>query len=1720
MSKLHNQVISFKDLKKVLPPRIMYTDPDDREKVNEILDESEPILFLPTYLQESTIQDKKYDKAKYKIILNGIFTDGRRVNVLLDGIMPYFEVRIPDNVSGGIKVGRGSHAEYLTQAEYITRVRNLLARDKQTTPEKTSTIYGKPFKYYQLKENKFLRFYYWKTKTRKLAIKLVRDSGYETAHDDISCYYRVVCRDYLTSMSTWVTLTNYVEHNVKCLKSKNSINTYRLDISNYHRYTGEITPLLLKDKTLSMTWDIETWSPDHSVPLPSSSNHKMFCIGITFQWVNEEKSFLKLVLVDYPRSASVVKSKSKSNANHPDGFLTVICGSEVNVIKAFGTVFEKMRPEFIIGFNDSEYDWNWLINRAAETRGLVSRLANNLDSAVPWRAYSDDAVMQFNYKKEKVKIESSTYAEGQTLMMNGYIPIDARTVFRRLYPTAEASNLKWFLAENKLGGKEDMPYKVMFTIYGKMRDIALSKYVSFNPGVDIDFTFEENTPTELIAEYTELKQKLCEVNNYCVVDALRCHDLCKIRSVIMDHREMSGISYTSVFDAFYRANGMKVRNLTIATGQDPDLPFGIRFTNITSQVTTEGKYPGAFVFPPKKGLQTSKLTFLERIRKAKMTKESKRKAMQDWLETTTEEVKMFQDIVQEYGAAIVDADIIESIESTRGKLPKKFIDFLSEHMGRPITGLDFSSLYPSLMCAYNFSPEYCILDKKFAKQIHASGQKLIKVDFDFSGSRRKAWFVWHNNNLDPTKEEFQFGVYPYILHKLFNQRKTIKKKMLAYKEELEEMEAKSNSYLVKHANHYTDTKFLFNYLNSKQMALKVFMNTFYGEAGNKLSAFFVVEVAGGITMAGQRNIKMSQAFVEDLGHKVYYGDSVTGETPVLIGRNGVNTFMSIDSIAHTYKPAPQGKEVADVNGIFVWSDDGFVKINRIIRHKTTKQLYRVSTSTGVVDVTEDHSMLTDNGVPITPGNLSVGVKLMHRQLPMEYKCDSKIDSITAARYGYNMGYPKRLDPASHSMCFRNGIAIVPDCILGGSHEVRLAFFTGFSNRRCQTGDVKKFKLSYGINAATFCWLFRLLGYKFIIDKMVVTVYTKTKPASGNLSSSNLSSSNQVISIEKLPLTVNYVYDLETVNHHFAAGVGNLIVHNTDSIYLAVDDSEFDQIDRQYYSGAMTKLDYWTKLVEITFDVIKPLNKLVNEMFLNDNGTKFLSMAYEEALFPVAFTAKKKYFGIPHENFANFNPKKLFVKGLEVKKRGVSDLLKKIFNELMWTSCVDRDNLYTPLELSLTKIDDIYNNREWKLADFIQTDVFRPNKNNIKIHRFVNRMLLRGIKVPSNDRFKYVIVKKYPYRYDDRGRKVNLGIGDKMEFVETAIDEKLEVDLDHYMNGSVNGQLARLVVYHEMFKVDPIDNTAEELKVAEDRMFKNATKFIKAYSRQYYSSYNTFGSAYQKVFRTANKLVGDYIKTHDTLTHQLVTANVPDEGFEEWFIESVDKRAIKLSNTFGQEFLASELAKITSEHKKAGDKFTADEKKELSIKHEDKLQSMQRIYYGVRKSIMTIRTTAFRTTMSILRRQVREHIASFRRVFSKYQGSVNDISRVLKTHMNIDDKLFDACDTEIKYKFDDFGEIDADVMTKLDEQAKASANELLKNKDMRKIINDMKRVYKDILAAHLVYRRTQSIVDALKIRRNRMTNAVMRPDDDVIDAIIAADIQNVIASGMLGNLKII
>src|SRR2546421_12836507 len=72
---------------------------------------------------------------------------------------------------------------------------------------------------------------------------------------------------------------------------------------------------------------------------------------------------------------------------------------------------------------------------------------------------------------------------------------------------------------------------------------------------------------------------------------------------------------------------------------------------------------------------------------------------------------------------------------------------------------------------------------------------------------------------------------------------------------------------------YDSVCFDYSCLDAKQNALKVYMNTFYGTAGDSKSPFFLRALAGGVISAEQRNIKLVANFVKSRDFQIKYGDT-------------------------------------------------------------------------------------------------------------------------------------------------------------------------------------------------------------------------------------------------------------------------------------------------------------------------------------------------------------------------------------------------------------------------------------------------------------------------------------------------------------------------------------------------------------------------------------------------------------------------------------------------------------------------------------------------------------------------------------------------------------------------------------------------------------------------------------------------------------------------------
>src|ERR1051325_396420 len=230
------------------------------------------------------------------------------------------------------------------------------------------------------------------------------------------------------------------------------------------------------------------------------------------------------------------------------------------------------------------------------------------------------------------------------------------------------------------------------------------------------------------------------------------------------------------------------------------------------------------------------------------------------------------------------------------------------------------------------------------------------------------------------------------------------------------------------------------------------------------------------------------------------------------------------------------------------------------------------------------------------------------------------------------------------------------------------------------------------------------------------------------------------------------------------------------------------------------------MVEISIVEMEKLRDEVNVFLKEDNGSSYLKMAYEEVIFPVVFTEKKKYYGIPHESKPNFN-KELFIQGIETVKRGQSGIFRKIGKRIMEesTRVNNTRTLHQVVEDVLKEtVRDI---SQTDLNEIIKTAVWRPDKNNKSVQHFISRMRDRHTREEANakrlikkgltpeaylyetsepgERFEYVVVE------NDSSQKV----GDKMEHPEVARHLDKKIDINYYLK-SVVGLCARFINYDD------------------------------------------------------------------------------------------------------------------------------------------------------------------------------------------------------------------------------------------------------------------------------------------------------------------------------------
>ncbi|CAI2198715.1 6150_t:CDS:2, partial [Funneliformis geosporum] len=117
--------------------------------------------------------------------------------------------------------------------------------------------------------------------------------------------------------------------------------------------------------------------------------------------------------------------------------------------------------------------------------------------------------------------------------------------------------------------------------------------------------------------------------------------------------------------------------------------------------------------------------------------------------------------------------------------------------------------------------------------------------------------------------------------------------------------------------------------------------------------------------------------------------------------------------------------------------------------------------------------------------------------------------------------------------------------------------------------------------------------------------------------------------------------------------------DTDSLYLICPEECFQKCDETYDNrNGISKDEYWSRIVNISIEVIKRLRDEVNDFLRNDNGSSYLKMAYEEVLFPVR--KQSKHFREVGKKVMNESMK---VDNSRTLYQIVKDMLKEIIKDI-------------------------------------------------------------------------------------------------------------------------------------------------------------------------------------------------------------------------------------------------------------------------------------------------------------------------------------------------------------------------------------------------------------------------------------------------------------------------
>ena len=646
----------------------------------------------------------------------------------------------------------------------------------------------------------------------------------------------------------------------------------------------------------------------------------------------------------------------------------------------------------------------------------------------------------------------------------------------------------------------------------------------------------------------------------------------------------------------------------------------------------------------------------------------------------------------------------------------------------PVTVMDYASLYPSSMISANISHDSLVMDEKYNNHPDYNYYDITYDDYayEMSGRTKKKIKTGTQTTCRYARNKNgDMAILPRILVELLDKRretrrsikfKTVMKKtksgkttkiigsvvqetktMMHFKDKNKKVRKVKKSNIISMKDTYTP--FQRAILNGLQLAYKVVCNTVYGQCGASTSAISCRKLAASTTAEGRKVLYEAKYFVEREypGAKTVYGDSVTADTPIMIKTpNSEIKHITIDKLESEndiWYQYNSDKKATDINNISIWTETGWTPIKRVIKHKVNKKIFRVLTHTGVVDVTEDHSLLNPDGEKITPNECKVGTKLLQSfpyvsELPRESRF-SEIDSYISLVETYDLEFTNKLDASVQYTVMKQ---------LGYNVYINIKE----DNPNIYQLTATKTKQKHTENAI-----------KKIVD--VTHLYQD-----------------------------QYVYDLETENHHFMAGVGNIIVHNTDSIF--VNFTPYIRANPKKFGKNPSDKEILQLTMDLSIEAAQGVTNILREP---------QQLEPEKTFWPFILFSKKRYTGFKYT--FDVNKYKQTSMGIVLKRRDNANIVKKIYGGII-DIILKEKNIEKSIEFYKKCIEDLLNGKV-DINDLVITKSLRAEYADCtKIaHKVLSDRMGRrdpGNKPQSNDRIPYCYISEKALKCESCRRKVN------------------------------------------------------------------------------------------------------------------------------------------------------------------------------------------------------------------------------------------------------------------------------------------------------------------------------------------------------------------------------